>query len=197
MHTAYAHVCWTSRTFSIHCTCLTRRQYMAVKCTHYTLLIVSSNHNHCTMAIMEESHPLYKSAEDFEAMHEGVRHHAPALDKGANAGSSTDVTDNTPSLTRPQPASPQHQFDDILDDPEYDHISDIVELGKNHLVYNRDPGAIRRHAMAADFSEGRLETFVGSPQKELAGTQNQYVSYQVTTKVCLCPQLHYPYMFSV
>jgi sorting nexin-4 len=51
--------------------------------------------------------------------------------------------------------------------------------------------------MAADFSEGRLETFVGSPQKELAGTQNQYVSYQVTTKVCLCPQLHYPYTFSV
>ena len=37
--------------------------------------------------------------------------------------------------------------------------------------------------MAADFSEGRLETFVGSPQKELAGTQNAYFSYLVTTKV--------------
>ena len=95
------------------------------------------------------------------------------------------------------PASPQHQFDDILDDPEYDHISDIVELGKNHLVYNRDPGAIRRHAMAADFSEGRLETFVGSPQKELPGTPNQYVSYLVTTKVCLLLQLHYSYVFGV
>jgi sorting nexin-4 len=43
--------------------------------------------------------------------------------------------------------------------------------------------------MAADFSEGRLETIVGSPQKELAGTQNAYVSYLVTTKVrlaCCC-----------
>jgi hypothetical protein len=39
--------------------------------------------------------------------------------------------------------------------------------------------------MAEDFSEGRLETFVGSPQKELAGTQNAYVSYLVTTKVQL------------
>ncbi|KAF1360410.1 Phox-like protein [Lizonia empirigonia] len=36
--------------------------------------------------------------------------------------------------------------------------------------------------MAEDFSEGRLETSVGSPQKELAGTQNAYVSYLVTTK---------------
>jgi sorting nexin-4 len=116
-------------------------------------------------------------------MYERVRHRAPALENGANAGSSTDVTDNTPSSTRPQPASPQHQFDDIFDDPEYDQISDIVELKKKHLIYIRDPEAVRRHAMAADFSEGRLETFVGSPQKELAGTQNQYVSYQVTTKV--------------
>ncbi|KAF2831155.1 Phox-like protein [Ophiobolus disseminans] len=36
--------------------------------------------------------------------------------------------------------------------------------------------------MADDFSEGKLETVVDSPQKELSGTQNQYVSYQVTTK---------------
>ncbi|KAL6711801.1 intercellular trafficking and secretion [Coniothyrium glycines] len=36
--------------------------------------------------------------------------------------------------------------------------------------------------MADDFSEGRLETLVNSPQKELSGTQNQYVSYLVTTK---------------
>lgn len=41
--------------------------------------------------------------------------------------------------------------------------------------------------MAEDFSEGRLETSVGSPQKELAGTQNAYVSYLVTTKVPLSP----------
>lgn len=60
-------------------------------------------------------------------------------------------------------------------------------------------------AMAEDFSEGRygfrlppstpntdktsLETLVGSPQKELAGTQNAYVSYLVTTKVHSLPTL--------
>jgi hypothetical protein len=38
-------------------------------------------------------------------------------------------------------------------------------------------------AMADDFSEGRLETFVGTPQKELPGTKDAYVSYLVTTKV--------------
>jgi sorting nexin-4 len=37
--------------------------------------------------------------------------------------------------------------------------------------------------MAEDFSEGKLETIVDSPQKENAGTQTQYVSYQITTKV--------------
>jgi hypothetical protein len=37
--------------------------------------------------------------------------------------------------------------------------------------------------MAADFSEGRLETIVGTPQKELPGTKDAYVSYLVTTKV--------------
>ncbi|KAF9736016.1 intercellular trafficking and secretion [Paraphaeosphaeria minitans] len=36
--------------------------------------------------------------------------------------------------------------------------------------------------MAADFSEGRLETFVDTPQKELPGTKDAYVSYLVTTK---------------
>ncbi|KAF2750823.1 hypothetical protein M011DRAFT_437363 [Sporormia fimetaria CBS 119925] len=36
--------------------------------------------------------------------------------------------------------------------------------------------------MADEFTEGRLETTVSSPQKELAGTPNAYVSYMVTTK---------------
>ncbi|KAF2662923.1 Phox-like protein [Lophiostoma macrostomum CBS 122681] len=36
--------------------------------------------------------------------------------------------------------------------------------------------------MTAEFSEGRLETFVGKPQKELPGTKDAYVSYLVTTK---------------
>jgi hypothetical protein len=37
--------------------------------------------------------------------------------------------------------------------------------------------------MAAEFTEGRLETHVGHPQKELPGTKDAYVSYEVTTKV--------------
>ena len=37
--------------------------------------------------------------------------------------------------------------------------------------------------MAEDFSEGRLETLVNQPQKELPGTKDAYVSYLVTTKV--------------
>jgi sorting nexin-4 len=136
------------------------------------------------MAVIDKSHPLHRSAEDFEAMYEHVRYRAPTLG-GANAGCSADVTDSLPSssATRPKPASPQHQFDNLLDEPEYDRISDFEELESSRLVYIGDPETVRRRAMAADFSEGRLETFVGSPQKELPGTQNQYVSYQVTTKV--------------
>lgn len=34
-----------------------------------------------------------------------------------------------------------------------------------------------------DFSEGRLETIVDKPIKELPGTKDAYVSYNVTTKV--------------
>ena len=92
-----------------------------------------------------------------------------------------DVT--RPSRTSPSTPTRQPPFEDILEDPEFDQISDREEIEEDYLCFKRDPLAIRRRAMAADFSEGRLETFVGSPQKELAGTQNQYVSYQVTTKV--------------
>lgn len=34
-----------------------------------------------------------------------------------------------------------------------------------------------------DFSEGRLETTVDTPIKELPGTKDAYVSYLVSTKV--------------
>ena len=36
-----------------------------------------------------------------------------------------------------------------------------------------------------DFSEGRLETTVDTPVKELPGTKDSYVSYLVSTKVSL------------
>ena len=114
---------------------------------------------------------------------ERVKHLAPASEEslGANAACSTDVTSipPTPRLT----ASPQHPFDDINDDSDFDQLSDLCELEESRLLLIHHPGAARRRAMAADFSEGRLETFVGNPLKELAGTQNQYVSYQVITKV--------------
>lgn len=102
----------------------------------------------------------------------------------ANAVSPTDVTNSPPSLpSLQQTASPCGQFEDILDEPEYDRLSDLEELLECCLTHLRHPAAPRRRAMTTDFSEGRLETFVGSPQKELPGTQNQYVSYLVTTKV--------------
>ncbi|KAA8616879.1 Phoxy PX domain protein [Pyrenophora tritici-repentis] len=102
---------------------------------------------------------------------------------GANPTCSIDVTDTPPSSPTLQPtASPQYLFGDIHEDSEYDQLSDVCELEESRLLFIRHPGAVRRRAMAADFSEGRLETFVGNPLKELAGTQNQYVSYQVITK---------------
>ena len=171
---------------------------MAVRCIHYTLLMILAKPTHYIMAVVKDSRPLYKSADDIEAMHERVRHRAPALEEGAKAGYSADVTDTPPSCpTQPTPASPPYQFDDLLDDPEYDRISDFDELEDSRLIHIRDPQAVRRRAMAADFSEGRLETFVGSPQKELPGTPNQYVSYLVTTKVCFYLQLYHFYALGV
>ena len=38
-----------------------------------------------------------------------------------------------------------------------------------------------------DFSEGRLETTVDTPVKELPGTKDAYVSYLVSTKVSSRP----------
>ena len=92
----------------------------------------------------------------------------------------SDVTPPPSATTTP---SLQPLFTELLSDQDFDHISDSEELVEDYLYSTGDPLAVRRRAMAADFSEGRLETFVGSPMKELAGTQNQYVSYQVTTKV--------------
>lgn len=116
-----------------------------------------------------------------------TRRPCPASPSSPCNPSSTDVTPPPPasSLASPPatPASTPPQFDDILEDPEYDRLSDRDELEEELLCVIGNPQAIRKRAMAADFSEGRLETLVDSPQKELAGTQNQYVSYQVTTKV--------------
>ena len=82
-----------------------------------------------------------------------------------------------------EPPAPELPLEDILDDPDYDRISDCDEIVEAEAIGRGDPTAVRRRAMAEDFSEGKLETLVDSPQKELAGTQNPYISYRVTTKV--------------
>jgi sorting nexin-4 len=93
----------------------------------------------------------------------------------------SDVT----SWTQVSPPSTPNIFElglgNLLDNPEYDQISDRAEVVQDEALFRRDPTAVR--AMAEDFSEGKLETIVDSPQKENAGTQTQYVSYQITTKV--------------
>jgi sorting nexin-4 len=101
-------------------------------------------------------------------------------------------TPSTPTSTKP-PSSPVLPLEDILDDPEYDQISDCEEVVKEEAYWRGDPTAVRRRAMAEDFEkEGKLETLVDSPQKENPGTQNQYISYLVTTKVYTArrPHLH-------
>lgn len=107
-----------------------------------------------------------------------------------SATTTSDAMLLAPTLSPPPSAPPSiiaapfvdlcHDFDS---DSDYDELSDRDELEEGYLLHRREPLAVHRRAMATDFSEGRLETFVGNPQKELSGTQNQYVSYLVTTKV--------------
>ncbi|KAJ4372386.1 intercellular trafficking and secretion [Neocucurbitaria cava] len=119
-------------------------------------------------------------------MYERIRCNAPAEAPTKSPSSNPSDPDVTPTPTPPAVTPPTSNrgpaSEDVLEDPEFDQISDWDELEEDYLFDKGDPLVVRRRAMAADFSEGRLETFVGSPQKELAGTQNQYVSYQVTTK---------------
>jgi hypothetical protein len=99
----------------------------------------------------------------------------------ARTSNPSDVTSWTQVSPQATPTTFESYFEDILDDPEYDPISDRAEVVQDEALFRRDPTTVR--AMAEDFSEGKLETVVDSPQKENAGTQTQYVSYQITTKV--------------
>jgi sorting nexin-4 len=115
------------------------------------------------------------------AMHARV---PPTCQGLASMSNPSDVTSLTFDAPTPS-TSPTSElvFEDILDDPEYDQISDRAEVVEEEAFWRDDPSAVRRRAMAEDFSEGKLETVVDSPQRENAGTQTQYVSYQITTKV--------------
>lgn len=99
------------------------------------------------------------------------------------ASDPSDVTSSTHVSPTCTPTTSEPDLEDVLDDPEYDQISDRDDIVEGEACYRREPTTVRRRAMAEDFSEGKLETIVDSPQKENAGTQTQYVSYQITTKV--------------
>jgi hypothetical protein len=120
-----------------------------------------------------------RSVDNFEAMYNQVRH-TPLV----HTSSPSDVTSSQAS-TPDTPTTPERDLDDILNDPAYYQVRDRVEAARRETDRRGEPATIRRRAMAEDFSEGKLETIVDSPQKENAGTQTQYVSYQITTKVCI------------
>lgn len=90
-----------------------------------------------------------------------------------------------PASTPPTPSSilDAANFEDIWADGASEHSDDWSDIAHSLHDKQEAPAALDARAMAEDFSEGRLETFVGNPQKELAGTQNAYVSYLVSTKV--------------
>ncbi|KAH7123843.1 hypothetical protein B0J11DRAFT_323109 [Dendryphion nanum] len=66
-------------------------------------------------------------------------------------------------------------------DGEYDFLEDFSS--PQSPLSNTNPcRRTRCRSEMADFSEGRLETTVNKPQKELPGTKDAYVSYLVTTQ---------------
>jgi hypothetical protein len=137
-----------------------------------------------TMHSLTEMYPAFfsdldQSVDSYEAMYAQL-HTTPLA-----APSLSDVTSPIRAPTPDTPTTSELDLEDILDDPEYDQISDRKEVIESEACWRGDPIVIRRRAMAEDFSEGKLETLVDSPQKENAGTQTQYVSYQITTKVCM------------
>jgi sorting nexin-4 len=107
----------------------------------------------------------------------------PAREPLARPSNPSDVTSWTQVSPPSTPTTSELNLENILDEPKYDQISDCADVVQDEVCSHRDPTAVRRRAMAEDFSEGKLETIVDSPQKENAGTQTQYVSYQITTKV--------------
>jgi sorting nexin-4 len=116
-----------------------------------------------------------RSIDKYGAMYDQIRH-TPL----ARTSSLSDVTSSPQASTPDRPTTSKLLLEDIRDD---DGIYDCEEVIESEACWRGDPLSIRRRAMAEDFSEGKLETLVDSPQKENAGTQTQYVSYQVTTKV--------------
>ena len=153
-----------------------------------------------------------RSVDDFASMYEAVRVQAPCAERPAadesERSSPSDVT-SAPQSPASTPTLDSLDFsdadDDVQDDADDTHessrlepliidydtleddLADIPPAAEAHQNGARHPAALPHPpSMAEDFSEGRLETFVGKPQKELPGTKDAYVSYLVTTKVGIC-----------
>lgn len=116
-----------------------------------------------------------------EALHDSASLWRPTSSSSSPSSDPADVTASTP----PTPSSTLDpaNFEIIWADSTSEHSDDWSDIAQDSHTIQDTSSAPDVRAMAEDFSEGRLETFVGSPQKELAGTQNAYVSYLVTTKV--------------
>jgi sorting nexin-4 len=117
-----------------------------------------------------------------QAMYESIRVHVPHQPSEHSSASSTSATpQSSPTLT----TSPTESWTlHAPTDPDFGFIDDFEDSHLESKFIEPDPHtALLSRNMAADFSEGRLETFVGKPQKELPGTKDAYVSYLVTTKV--------------
>jgi hypothetical protein len=106
------------------------------------------------------------------------------LTAGGGSATSLTPTSTTTSLTQNLTT-----FEDIWSDSASKLSDDWSDVEHDSHIARAAWPAPNAPAMAEDFSEGRLETLVGSPQKELAGTQNAFVSYLVTTKVHFSPTL--------
>lgn len=116
---------------------------------------------------------------------EAAQKESPAVSLASESSDEDHVT--TPDEPSPAstPATAPTNADPLSElDTDYDFLQDTDET-VIPIVVPRDPYHIPRANMAADFSEGRLETIVDKPQKELPGTKDAYVSYQVTTKVSI------------
>lgn len=82
------------------------------------------------------------------------------------------------------------EFHDSDDEDDFDFVEDIEHFPQ---VYTNPNLFSTRSRMATEFAEGRLETTVNKPQKELPGTKDAFVSYLVTTQV----SHRYSFLFSL
>lgn len=123
---------------------------------------------------------------EYESLAESITVRRPAAAVGPSYSSSPAI--QTSPAQAPTPPSPNlsldpADLDTIWADSASEHSDDWERIADDVSTVQNSVPILCPRAMAEDFSEGRLETLVSNPQKELAGTQNAYVSYLVSTKV--------------